>query len=218
MVLDKRGMKWNQNELECSIPSSLSSCINLHALDLSHNSLSGSIPPLLFQLKNLTKLLLTFLKLVVAQSYKSINFLLTLPPEVGNSSTLVSFRVRFLRASGVLQNRGWGSTSQWNQQRGSTSPEYYITATPGSPPPLFCGSPPSRVSNPLIQDARFVNGKVTPVSPRAIPVHPGMVSPLTPTRKGGFMRENFGNNPIVRVEGFDCLDRDRRVGGIPTLA
>ncbi|KAG9155068.1 hypothetical protein Leryth_011054 [Lithospermum erythrorhizon] len=91
--------------------------------------------------------------------------------------------------------------------------------TVDSPPPLFCGSPPSRVSNPLIQDARFVNGKVTPVSPRAIPVHPGMVSsPLTPTRKGGFMRENFGNNPIVRVEGFDCLDRDRRVGGIPTLA
>ncbi|XP_027773029.1 uncharacterized protein LOC107020874 isoform X1 [Solanum pennellii] len=88
-----------------------------------------------------------------------------------------------------------------------------------SSPPFFCGSPPSRVSNPLIQDARFGDEKVTPVSPRAIPIPSGLASsPSTSTRKGGCVRANFGNNPAVRVEGFDCLDRDRRNCSIPTLA
>ncbi|CAN4124810.1 unnamed protein product [Withania somnifera] len=88
-----------------------------------------------------------------------------------------------------------------------------------SSPPFFCGSPPSRVSNPLIQDARFGDEKVTPVSPRAIPIPSGLASsPSAPTRKGGCVRVNFGNNPAVRVEGFDCLDRDRRNCSIPALA
>ncbi|KAG9147828.1 hypothetical protein Leryth_003436 [Lithospermum erythrorhizon] len=88
-----------------------------------------------------------------------------------------------------------------------------------SSPPFFCGSPPSRVSNPLIQDARFGDEKVTPVSPRAIPIPSGLnSSPSSSTRKGGCVRENFGNNPAVRVEGFDCLDRDRRAGSIPAFA
>ncbi|KAF3646573.1 hypothetical protein P3S67_030436 [Capsicum chacoense] len=89
-----------------------------------------------------------------------------------------------------------------------------------SSPPFFCGSPPSRVSNPLIQDARFGDEKVTPVSPRAIPIPSGLTtsSPSASTRKGGCVRANFGNNPAVRVEGFDCLDRDRRNCSIPALA
>ncbi|MCD9640935.1 hypothetical protein HAX54_026692 [Datura stramonium] len=89
-----------------------------------------------------------------------------------------------------------------------------------SSPPFFCGSPPSRVSNPLIQDARFGDEKVTPVSPRAIPIPSGLVSsPSSSARKGGCVsRLNFGNNPAVRVEGFDCLDRDRRNCSIPALA
>ncbi|XP_047963955.1 uncharacterized protein LOC125208392 isoform X2 [Salvia hispanica] len=80
-------------------------------------------------------------------------------------------------------------------------------------PPFFSGSPPSRVSNPLIQDARFVAEHSTPVPPHATPAP----SPSS-TRKGGCVRANFGNNPAVRVEGFDCLDRDRRNCSIPALA
>ncbi|PIN22066.1 hypothetical protein CDL12_05226 [Handroanthus impetiginosus] len=87
-----------------------------------------------------------------------------------------------------------------------------------SSPPFFSGSPPSRVSNPLIQDARFGDEKCTPVSPRAIPVPSGVAHSPSSTRKGGCVRANFGNNPAVRVEGFDCLDRDRRNCSIPALA
>ncbi|XP_009608093.1 uncharacterized protein [Nicotiana tomentosiformis] len=96
------------------------------------------------------------------------------------------------------------------------------SAQVASSPPFFCGSPPSRVSNPLIQDARFGDEKVmTPVSPRAIPIPSGLAasSPSASARKhGGCVRANFGNNPAVRVEGFDCLDRDRRNCSIPALA
>ncbi|GMP83310.1 hypothetical protein CsSME_00037271 [Camellia sinensis var. sinensis] len=90
-----------------------------------------------------------------------------------------------------------------------------------SSPPFFCGSPPSRVSNPLIQDARFGDDKFTPISPRSIPIPSGSglsSSSASSSRKGGCVRANFGNNPAVRVEGFDCLDRDRRNCSIPALA
>ncbi|XWS34983.1 hypothetical protein CRYUN_Cryun21dG0084900 [Craigia yunnanensis] len=91
-----------------------------------------------------------------------------------------------------------------------------------SSPPFFCGSPPSRVANPLIQDARFGDEKIiTPLSPRS-PIPPPWgspsLSPSSSTRKGGCIRVNFGSNPAVRVEGFDCLDRDRRNCSIPALA
>ncbi|KAL2905136.1 Leiomodin-1 [Bienertia sinuspersici] len=94
-----------------------------------------------------------------------------------------------------------------------------------SSPPFFSGSPPSRVSNPLIQDARFREEKqlIPPVSP--LPSSPMQTavsgsssSPNSSARKGGCVRANFGNNPAVRVEGFDCLDRDRRNCSIPALA
>ncbi|CAI9756067.1 unnamed protein product [Fraxinus pennsylvanica] len=87
-----------------------------------------------------------------------------------------------------------------------------------SSPPFFSGSPPIRVSNPLIQDARFGDEKVTPVSPRAIPTPSGLASSPSSTRKVGCVRANFGNSPAVRIEGFDCLDRDRRNCSIPALA
>jgi hypothetical protein len=87
-----------------------------------------------------------------------------------------------------------------------------------SSPPFFCGSPPSRVSNPLIQDERFGDDQCTPVSPRAIPTPSGMAPSPSSARKGGCVRANFGNNPAVRIEGFDCLNRDRRSCGIPALA
>ncbi|CAI9775149.1 unnamed protein product [Fraxinus pennsylvanica] len=89
-----------------------------------------------------------------------------------------------------------------------------------SSPPFFSGSPPSRVSNPLIQDARFGDEKFTPVSPRAIPFPSELaLSPSSSRKSGsGSVRTNFGNNPAVRIEGFDCLDRDRCNCSIPALA
>ncbi|KAI7749472.1 hypothetical protein M8C21_033059 [Ambrosia artemisiifolia] len=89
-----------------------------------------------------------------------------------------------------------------------------------SSPPFFSGSPPSRVSNPLIQDARFRDDKITAESPRSMipnPAPSGLSSPSP--RKGGCLLSNFGNKPAVRVEGFDCLNRDnRRNCSIATLA
>ncbi|KAL6566382.1 hypothetical protein OROGR_001997 [Orobanche gracilis] len=91
-----------------------------------------------------------------------------------------------------------------------------LTPIASSPPPFFSGSPPSRVSNPLIQDSRFGDEKCNPVSPRAIPTLSGLAHSPSSARKPG--RVNFGNNPAVRVEGFDCLDRDRRNCSIPAIA
>ncbi|GAB2297036.1 hypothetical protein Dimus_031140 [Dionaea muscipula] len=97
-------------------------------------------------------------------------------------------------------------------------------AVVSSSAPFFCGSPPSRVSNPLIQDALFRDPKVlAPVSvspqPSPIPTLSGSASSATSSaRKGGYVRVNFGDNPTVRIEGFDCLDRDRRNCRIPALA
>ncbi|XP_052198218.1 uncharacterized protein LOC127805498 [Diospyros lotus] len=105
--------------------------------------------------------------------------------------------------------------------KGGNGVEQSSYAQLASSPPFFCGSPPSRVSNPLIQDARFGDEKINLVSPRSIPIPipPGLSSsPTSSSRKGGRVRANFGNNPAVRVEGFDCLERDRRNCSIPALA
>ncbi|GKU90323.1 hypothetical protein SLEP1_g4327 [Rubroshorea leprosula] len=89
-----------------------------------------------------------------------------------------------------------------------------------SSPPFLCGSPPSRVANPLTQDARFGDDKIPPLSQLSpIPPPVGILSSPSPSaRKGGCHRANFGNKPAVRIEGFDCLDRDRRNCSIPALA
>lgn len=71
-----------------------------------------------------------------------------------------------------------------------------------SSPPYFCGSPPSRVSNPLTQDTQFGSGKSSLSSSE---------------RKVGPVGGNFGNKPAVRIEGFECLARDTR-RGIPARA
>ncbi|CAA0825609.1 Unknown protein [Striga hermonthica] len=80
-----------------------------------------------------------------------------------------------------------------------------------SSPPFFSGSPPGRVSNPLIQDARFVDDNYFPVGPT-------LQSPSSKQKGGCVVRASFGKNPAVRVEGFDCLDRDGRNCTIPTFA
>ncbi|XP_039019592.1 uncharacterized protein LOC120151115 isoform X2 [Hibiscus syriacus] len=87
-----------------------------------------------------------------------------------------------------------------------------------SSPPFFCGSPPSRVDNPLIQDARFGDDKVlTPLSEMPMSGVPSS-SPASSSRKGGCIRGNFVNKPAVRIEGFDCRDNDHRICSIPALA
>ncbi|KAK3406030.1 uncharacterized protein LOC104425788 isoform X2 [Eucalyptus grandis] len=85
-----------------------------------------------------------------------------------------------------------------------------------SSPPFFCGSPPCRVSNPVIQDAQFGTEQFIPSSPA--PPSPSSLS----ARKaggGGSVRMKFGHKPApVRIEGFDCLGRDRRNCSISALA
>ncbi|KAJ9563590.1 hypothetical protein OSB04_008750 [Centaurea solstitialis] len=80
--------------------------------------------------------------------------------------------------------------------------------------PFFSGSPPRRVSNPLIQDTRFGDEKVSPVSGHSmIPVPASGTSSLSPPsyeNEVGPIGGNFGNKPAVRIEGFNCLNRDTR--------
>ncbi|KAI4365830.1 hypothetical protein MLD38_021781 [Melastoma candidum] len=98
-----------------------------------------------------------------------------------------------------------------------------------SSPPYFCGSPPCRVSNPVIQDAHFGTEHLTPLSPAAMsPIWSS--SPLISSsvhksgggggeRGGGPVRMKFGHKaPAMRVEGFDCLSRDGRHCSISALA
>lgn len=96
--------------------------------------------------------------------------------------------------------------------------EHSSTQVASSPPPYFCGSPPSRSANPLIQDARFGDDKLTQTQMSPYPISsPSGVS--SPSRKGGCSRIKFGLKPAaVRVEGFDCLSRDRQNSRIPAVA
>ncbi|KDP32951.1 hypothetical protein JCGZ_12982 [Jatropha curcas] len=88
-----------------------------------------------------------------------------------------------------------------------------------SSPPFFCGSPPTRATNPVIQDARFGDEKLNPMSQMSIPSSPSGLSSPTSSRIGGCVRMTFGLKPAaVRVEGFDCLSRDRQNSSIPAMA
>ncbi|KAF5200391.1 translocase subunit seca [Thalictrum thalictroides] len=89
-----------------------------------------------------------------------------------------------------------------------------------SSPPFFNGSPPSRATNPLVQDAHFEGRKLTPMSPLLTTIPSTLSSsPSSLTRKGGCARTKFGHKPAaVRIEGFDCLNRDRRNCSIPAVA
>ncbi|KAM7267844.1 hypothetical protein ACFE04_010010 [Oxalis oulophora] len=92
--------------------------------------------------------------------------------------------------------------------------EQSATQVASSPP--FYGSPPSRASNPLVQDARFKEEKYIP-SPFPISSPSNLLSPSS--RKGGCVRMAFGLKPAaVRVEGFDCLNRDRQNSSISAMA
>lgn len=90
-----------------------------------------------------------------------------------------------------------------------------------SSPPFFCGSPPSRVSNPIVQDAQFGDENLSPLSTLqlASPSASASPSPSPSAMKSGGARMKFGlKSPTVRVEGFDCLSRDRQNSGITATA
>ncbi|KAF8048206.1 hypothetical protein N665_2609s0003 [Sinapis alba] len=94
-----------------------------------------------------------------------------------------------------------------------------------SSPPYFHGSPPSRAVNPLDQDARFRDEKLNPLSPNSPFLQPnssstGFPSPSASSSSSrGCVRMKFGlKPPAVRVEGFDCLNRDRQSSSIPAMA
>ncbi|CAN6811340.1 unnamed protein product, partial [Brassica oleracea] len=90
-----------------------------------------------------------------------------------------------------------------------------------SSPPYFPGSPPSRAVNPLAQDARFRDEKLSPLSPNSPFLQPSSEtgSPSSSSSSRGCVRMKFGlKPPAVRVEGFDCLNRDRQNSSIPALA
>uniref|UniRef100_A0A7N0UDH7 Uncharacterized protein n=1 Tax=Kalanchoe fedtschenkoi TaxID=63787 RepID=A0A7N0UDH7_KALFE len=139
------------------------------------------------------------------------------------------------RRVGIVRSAGWRTSHQadvYDSKAGNELLDIILSKGGGqdakqthtqmaSSPPFFCGSPPTRVSNPLIQDARFIEEKQRPlVTFSTLPVlNSGMPSPpSSSSRKGGFVRSNFGNDPAVRVEGFEALDRDRRNCSITALA
>lgn len=87
-----------------------------------------------------------------------------------------------------------------------------------STPPFFAGSPPRRAENPLVQDARFRDEKITPIMALPAMSPSGLPSPSASARKG-CARMKFGLKPAaVRVEGFDCLNRDSKNSSIPAVA
>ena len=95
--------------------------------------------------------------------------------------------------------------------KGSCYPERSGCQVASSPPPYFCGSPPSRASNPVIQDEQFGNN----YSPFSLAPQ----SPSASSAARGCVRRKFGHSPAaVRIEGFDCLSRDRSNCSISAVA
>ncbi|CAO2825415.1 unnamed protein product [Amaranthus hypochondriacus] len=98
----------------------------------------------------------------------------------------------------------------------------HIAKEIASSPPFFCGSPPSRVSNPIVQDAQFGDENLSPLSTLQLASSPSTTaspSPSPSAMKSGGVRMKFGlKSPTVRVEGFDCLSRDRQNSSITATA
>ncbi|KAL6989785.1 hypothetical protein U1Q18_015536, partial [Sarracenia purpurea var. burkii] len=87
-------------------------------------------------------------------------------------------------------------------------------------PPIFSGTPPSRTDNSLIQDAQFGVEKLSPLSASSSVLSPsGMSSPSSSSCRGGCVRMKFGPKPAaIRVEGFECLNRDRQHSTVLAMA
>ncbi|GJV42844.1 hypothetical protein Tco_0432247 [Tanacetum coccineum] len=151
---------------------------------------------------------------------KSEHMVCPKPRRIGLFNTSVNEPVRPLRWHMCYQPEPYESKAGlelleilFEKGGGYGAPEKTCTEVASSPP-FFNGSPPSRVSNPLIQDTRFGDNKVTPVSRcAAIPIPASGMSSHTPSsseHKVGPVGGNFGNKPAVRIEGFACLTRDNR--------
>ncbi|KAK7271254.1 hypothetical protein RJT34_26994 [Clitoria ternatea] len=92
-----------------------------------------------------------------------------------------------------------------------------------SSPPFFCGSPPSRASNPVIQDEQFGVGNNNNYNYNYNNNNGNFgqfsLAPSSPSSARGCVRVKFGHTPAtVRIEGFDCLSRDRRNCSISAVA
>ncbi|KAL9231327.1 hypothetical protein vseg_006567 [Gypsophila vaccaria] len=96
-----------------------------------------------------------------------------------------------------------------------------------SSPPFFCGTPPSRVSNPLVHDAQFGDDNLSPLStlhltsPSTSSSSSSSPSMSPSPMKSGGVRMKFGlKPPTVRVEGFDFdrLSRDSQNSGVSAMA
>ncbi|XP_020596047.1 uncharacterized protein LOC110036043 [Phalaenopsis equestris] len=104
--------------------------------------------------------------------------------------------------------------------------DFLFTKQTDPTPPFFCGSPPSRSVNPVVHDARF--GEAVPAGP--VPLAPALIGTGSGSGSGsgsssassrsGCTRVRYGlMAAAVRVEGFDCLDRESsRSRGIPAFA
>ncbi|CAM8997950.1 unnamed protein product [Rhodiola kirilowii] len=74
-----------------------------------------------------------------------------------------------------------------------------------SPPYFYTGSPPVRVTNPLIQDNRFSNDEPVSLSDLSSPPASVKSSPSSSVQKGSCGRMNSVSNPApIRVVGFRC--------------
>ncbi|KAL0920985.1 hypothetical protein M5K25_008008 [Dendrobium thyrsiflorum] len=78
---------------------------------------------------------------------------------------------------------------------------------------FFCGSPPTRSTNPIVLDTRF--GEAIPVQPVQSSTKPGSSDPQIGLDR---TRHNLTAN-VIRIEGFDCLNRNCScTRGIPAVA
>ncbi|KAE9588219.1 hypothetical protein Lal_00002935 [Lupinus albus] len=127
---------------------------------------------------------------------------------------IIPFRSPFTNYQSEIQDSGVGAELlDIIAPKGSCyNPERSGGQLASTPPPFFCGSPPSRVSNPVIQDEQFGNVNVNFSSF-------SMAPPATSSSARSCVRMKFGHTPAaVRIEGFDCLSRDRRNGSISVVA
>eukprot|EP00252_Welwitschia_mirabilis_P010414 TRINITY_DN2366_c0_g1_i2.p1 TRINITY_DN2366_c0_g1~~TRINITY_DN2366_c0_g1_i2.p1 ORF type:complete len:152 (-),score=30.35 TRINITY_DN2366_c0_g1_i2:522-977(-) len=79
-----------------------------------------------------------------------------------------------------------------------------VTSDVGCSSPYYCGTPPSRANNPLVNDEHFNHQRL-----------PG--SPIAMSKSNSCSRSSYGSIPAIHIEGFDCLDRDTRCS-VPAIA
>lgn len=122
-LLELCGLDLSQNEFSGEIPVELGGLLKLHALNLSHNYLTGvSVIPRSFSgLKNVESLDLSFNRLHGE-----------IPPQLAELNNLGVFKVSFNNLSGVIPQGGHLSTFDENSYLGN---------------PFLCGQPTNKSCN-----------------------------------------------------------------------